>query len=106
MSMSHGVVSRWFRFSLRTLFLAVTACAVSLVAVLPLLRGPKAFIEAKAIAAVAKQTSTQSDQLQASAMKVGAEWSVVVWRLPETPGGHMLLVFSEAGELKESHAGL
>jgi hypothetical protein len=96
---------RWFRFSLRTLFVAVTVSALLVLAVPPLLSDPKGAIEAAAIAQVAQRTSVPRDRLRAEARVDGDEWRVLVWSLPETPGGHSLLTYSRDGVFRDYSPG-
>lgn len=61
--------------------------------------------EVAAIHEVANRTALRPDELRAEAHKDGDDWRVLVWRLPETPGAHYFLTYSDDGNLKAYEPG-
>lgn len=63
---------------------------------------PKAIDEARAIE-IAKilvaERETWADRAEYTAKKAEDGWSVMVWRIPKTPGGHRLITFTREGRL-------
>ncbi len=63
---------------------------------------PKAIDEARAIE-IAKilvaDKETWADRAEYTAKKAGEGWSVMVWRIPKTPGGHRLISLTREGKL-------
>jgi hypothetical protein len=71
----------------------------------PATHDPTVAIEQEAVAEVTRRTGIQPNYLEAKVKRNGEGYTVLVWRLPVTPGGHYLLKFSNDGTLKEFERG-
>lgn len=63
---------------------------------------PKAIDEARATE-IAKiliaNKETWADRAEYAAKRTGEGWSIMVWRLPKTPGGHRMITLTREGKL-------
>jgi len=62
----------------------------------------KAIDEAKAISiakAIVADKETWADRAEYTAKRKGEYWSILVWRMPKTPGGHRTITLTREGKL-------
>jgi hypothetical protein len=96
---------RWYQFGLGTMFVLVTVAALAIVTFSWLRHYPLRRIENAAIAEYMQRTSLPQSAIRAHAMKDGQKYHVVVWYVPETPGGQAYLTYSSDGTLEDIELG-
>ena len=71
---------------------------------------PVTTLNEDAVLKIAKQAvrdnDTWADRAEYTATKNGKEWTVLVWRLPKSPGGHRHITITDSGKVIEYGRGL
>jgi hypothetical protein len=101
---------RWFRYSIRSLFVVMTVVAVYLTWATSWRRQPlKAPIDSMGAIGVAQQAVRENDswedKVKFTVRQEGPGWSVYAERQPPTPGGHRNIKIDTAGNVVEYQRG-